>query len=333
MVLTLITLLACALFIYLACEYFVNGVEWLGYQLGIQRSAVGTVLAAFGTALPESVVTFVAVVLGRSPDQSQIGIGAAMGGPLVLASIGYGAVGLGWLYYQRGTLASWVTSPIQARLAREQRWFLFAFAIKAGLGLIVFSLKPWAGVLLLLLYGIYAYDQMRNPSSLGEENDELEPLMLRPKESSPSIAWSLLQTGLALLVTFIASYGFVGQLTTLGPALGLSPQLTALLLSPVATELPEILNAIIWLSKGKVLLALGNVAGSMMIQATVPSALGLMFTPWIFDRSLLISALVTLVASAWFWILVQRHLLTPARLASFGLFYFVFAGAVWAWAG
>jgi len=50
--------------------------------------------------------------------------------------------------------------------------------------------------------------------------------------------------------------------------------LLALLLSPIATELPETLNAIIWVRQGKHRLALANISGAMMIQATVrpPSA-------------------------------------------------------------
>ena len=57
-------LLACAVTIYLACEWFVNAVEWLGVRLQVGPVAVGTVLAAAGTALPESVVTLVAVLFG-----------------------------------------------------------------------------------------------------------------------------------------------------------------------------------------------------------------------------------------------------------------------------
>ena len=65
MTFTLLALVACAVSIYVSCGYFVNGVEWVGLRLGVTKSAVGTVLAAFGTALPESVVTFVAVVTGN----------------------------------------------------------------------------------------------------------------------------------------------------------------------------------------------------------------------------------------------------------------------------
>jgi cation:H+ antiporter len=93
MALTIFLLLASAGVIYLSCEYFVNGIEWVGQQFGVSKNATGTVLAAFGTALPESVVTFVAVVFGHDAAQKEIGVGAAIGGPLVLATVAYAVVG------------------------------------------------------------------------------------------------------------------------------------------------------------------------------------------------------------------------------------------------
>ena len=58
-------------------------------------------LAAFGTALPESVVTFVAVVFAATPAAKDIGVGAALGGPLVLATISYGLTGGAILLFRR----------------------------------------------------------------------------------------------------------------------------------------------------------------------------------------------------------------------------------------
>src|SRR3979411_519292 len=94
MLVSVTALLLSAGFIYWACEYFVNGVEWVGRKTGISQNAVGTVLAAFGTALPESIVTLVAVVVGHDAAAKSIGVGAALGGPLVLATIAYPVVGL-----------------------------------------------------------------------------------------------------------------------------------------------------------------------------------------------------------------------------------------------
>ena len=72
MVFPVLLLLGSAALIYVGCEFFVNGVEWLGRKLGIAQNAVGTVLAAFGTALPESVVTFCSQVSRPSPMPSSV---------------------------------------------------------------------------------------------------------------------------------------------------------------------------------------------------------------------------------------------------------------------
>ena len=93
MALSLFILLASAAVIYVACELFVNGVEWIGHRFDVGQKATGTILAAFGTALPESVVTLVAVAFGVGAAQKQIGVGAALGGPLVLSTVAYAVVG------------------------------------------------------------------------------------------------------------------------------------------------------------------------------------------------------------------------------------------------
>jgi cation:H+ antiporter len=129
----------------------------------------------------------------------------------------------------------------------------------------------------------------------------------------------------ALLVIFAASRLFVMQLDKLGPALGIKPQLLALLLSPIATELPETLNAIIWVRQGKHRLALANISGAMMIQATVPTAFGLFFTPWILDKSLLVGAAVTALAVAVMFLAFRRGFISRGFLAAMAGFYALFA--------
>jgi len=315
-------LLLSAGFIYWACEYFVNGVEWFGLKAGVSQTAVGTVLAAFGTALPESVVTFVAVVFGRNAAARDIGVGAALGGPLVLATIAYPVVGVMLLL----TRLQQPRQPIAlsgSRLSRDQSWFLLIFAIKVALGFLVFALKPWFGALFLGAYAIYTWSGMRHEDEA--EEGELEPLKLRPKAADPGWTATTAQTVLALAVIFVASHVFVNQLQVVGPWLGIPSTVVALLLSPVATELPETMNAIILIRQGKYRLALSNISGSMMIQATVPTALGVIFTPWLFDAPLTLAAIITAAAIGGLQLLIRRNALTPMRLALFGLFYLAFA--------
>lgn len=64
MFLTFFALVFSAILIYFSCELFVNAIEWVGMRFNISKNAVGTILAALGTGLPESVVTLIAVVFG-----------------------------------------------------------------------------------------------------------------------------------------------------------------------------------------------------------------------------------------------------------------------------
>ncbi|MQQ99861.1 sodium:calcium antiporter [Glaciimonas soli] len=328
MILTIALLLGSAIVIYLSCEYFVNSIEWVGRRLGIAQSAVGTVLAAFGTALPETVVTFVAVVFGRDAAHKDIGVGAALGGPLALGTIAYAVVGLMFILNRKKLGNILLSAADGARLSRDQAWFMGIFILKISLGLVAFAIKPWLGILFLLAYGAYIWGEMRKEDHADTEIHDLEPLKFRPHDEQPSLAWAVLQTLVALVVIFISSQLFVSQLGAMAPWLGISPHLVALLLSPIATELPEILNAVIWVRQGKQTLALSNISGAMMIQATIPTALVLIFTPWMLDGALIWAGVVTMLSIAGLYLLLRKGMLTGGRLACFGILYLVFAGGL-----
>lgn len=324
--LTVVLFLGSAAAIYFACEFFVNGVEWLGRKLGVGETATGTILAAFGTALPESAVTFVAVVLGRDSAQKDIGVGAALGGPMVLATISYAVVGFAMRWNRRRLgRATHVIECESKRLWRDQAWFLCIFAVKMALGLLVFNYKPWLGALFLLAYAVYLVRELRGAQVLGEA--ALEPLKLHPK-GDPGVVWPLLQTTLALIAIAIASKVFVGQLETIGVWAGLAPQLVALLLSPVATELPETMNALIWVRQGKERLALANISGAMMIQATIPTALGLFFTSWVFSRELIVSGVITMAAVAILLGLFSKNAVNARALIPLAGLYALFVAVI-----
>ncbi len=322
-------LIGCAIAIYLSCEWFVNAVEWLGVRWNMGTLAIGTVLAAIGTALPESVVTLVAVTQRHSLTSKDIGVGAAMGGPLVLATIAYGVTG--WMLLRRKrrlaggkNIHDLLEDVDLSKLPTDQKWFLAIFAVKVALGLVAFALKPWCGLLFFAAYGLYFVKEMR-ADAVAHSSADLEPLKLQPKKEIPS-GWAVIvQTLVTLVIIFGASQLFVTQLEWAGPELGLSAAVTALLLSPIATELPEVMNAIIWVKQGKTSLALANISGAMMIQATVPSGLGIIFTPWHFDRPLMLSGAVTIFAILYLLWLMRRNRFTSKRLAMAAGFYGVFA--------
>jgi cation:H+ antiporter len=324
MALTIILFLGSAVAIYVACEYFVNGVEWVGQRLNMGQTATGTVLAAFGTALPESVVTLVAVMFGTNAAEKDLGIGAALGGPLALSTLAYSVVGLTLLGSRTLAVRRKARLDVDTRrLSRDQSWFIFIFIFKIGLGLVAFPGKRWLGLLFLAAYGFYVRKELMAAADTADA-DDLVPLKLRPN-SVPSLAWASIQTAAALIVIFIASRTFVSQLGAIGSWLGVAPQPLALLLSPIATEMPETMNAIIWVRQGKERLALANISGAMMIQATIPSALGLLFTPWLLQWSLIWAGVVTLAATGILYMMFRSGRITPIKLAWAASLYALFA--------
>lgn len=323
MLITCVTLLLAIIVIYYSCELFVNGIEWVGRKFGISQCAIGTVLAAFGTALPESVVTFVAVAFNGTREQQDIGVGAAMGGPLVLGTIAYAVVGLSIIIFRKRRELGAEIDIDSRKLRKDQLWFLSIFIFKVLLGLVVFTGKPLTALFFLAAYALYFYKEMGAECTLPQE--ELEPLKFQPQETDPTTWWVMGQTIFALIFISAGSNLFVKNLELISSLWLVPPHIVALLLSPLATELPEILNAVIWVRQGKETLALGNISGSMMIQATIPSALGIYFTPWLFDKHLMMAGAMTLISIIYLFITLKRNKLSPHRLLYAGLFYLIFA--------
>src|SRR5262249_38629138 len=147
------------------------------------------------------------------------------------------------------------------KLARDQTWFLAIFVVKVALGLVAFAVKPWLGVLFFAAYALYFWRELRADDE-GHAH-ELEPLKLQRTRATPTTWAVVLQTLLTLAVISAASQLFVHQLGVIGPMIGLPAAVTAVLLSPIATELPETMNAIIWVRQGRTRLALANISGAM----------------------------------------------------------------------
>jgi cation:H+ antiporter len=318
-------LIGCAAAIYLACEWFVNAIEWLGVELGVGTMAVGTVLAAIGTALPESVVTFVAVLSGSAQSGKALGVGAALGGPLVLATLAYAVVGA--LLLLRHRPSSELDGVDRKGLVRDQTWFIVIAGAALVLGLVAFPGKAAFGVVFLAGYALYVWRELGGDEP-AHSPDDLEALRLWRREARPPMWVVVVQTLGSLVVVVLASQLFVGQLEWAGPELGLPPAAVALLLAPVATELPEVLNAVIWARQGKVHLAIANISGSMMVQATVPAGIGLLLTPWRFDDVLATASVATLAAVLYLRTLAATDRLRPAWVTGTAAFYGAFAVAL-----
>src|SRR3989442_10464388 len=80
--------------ILVGAEVFTNGVEWLGIKLRISEGATGSILAAIGTATPETLIPVVAILFTNTPDADEIGVGPTLGPPFILGTLGMLLIGL-----------------------------------------------------------------------------------------------------------------------------------------------------------------------------------------------------------------------------------------------
>jgi cation:H+ antiporter len=85
---------------------------------------------------------------------------------------------------------------------------------------------------------------------------------------------------------------FVEHLLGIADALGADPLVLALILAPLATELPEKVNSFFWVREGKDALALGNISGAMVFQSTIPIGIGLLFTHWSLSTNAFVSVVL-----------------------------------------
>ena len=123
---------------------------------------------------------------------------------------------------------------------------------------------------------------------------------------------------------------FVTAIEAIAKSLGVAPLVLALVLAPLATELPEKANSVLWVRDGKDTLAVGNVTGAMAFQATVPVALGLAVTSWDLATEAIVASVLALAGGALaLYALPRQRIGVPAALAWGAMFvgFVVFAAA------
>ncbi|HSC50052.1 MAG TPA: hypothetical protein VLD16_07295 [Gaiellaceae bacterium] len=274
---------------------FTNAVEWLGVQLGLGQGAVGSLLAAVATALPETLIPIVAVV-GGGAGADQVATGAIIGAPFMLATLALALVGAAALSYRRRRPQGSRLAVHADTLARDLAFFAACFAGGFALGL--FAAPLWlrilGAILLVLAYAWYVQRTLVRGGSV-QEPETIKPLLFDlTKGDAPSLGTVVAQSVVALLAIVGGAHLFVEALTGLAEHAGLEPLVLSLVLAPFATELPEKMNSFFWAREGKDALALGNITGAMVLQATLPVAFGLVFADWNLDRYAIVAGVLAL---------------------------------------
>lgn len=310
-----VLLLAAFALILVGAELFTNGVEWLGQLLGMTEGATGSILAAIGTATPETLVPIVAILFTQSVEADDIGVGAILGAPFMLGTLVMLLIGV-TAFVLRGRRGRSTLRVDRAHASRDLGFFLVMYSAALAIALIppLRDAKALLGWIFLPAYFVYLYLVLRTPEA--SESDVEEAAEVMQAFDALSLASYLRRAGARfdphhppgwlIAAQTLLSFGaillgakiFAAWIDAFSHAMGFNALLVALLLAPLATELPEAANSLIWTKDSKDVIALGNVAGAMVFQSTIPVTVGVLLTPWILGSFGTLAAIFALASGA-----------------------------------
>lgn len=324
---------------------FTNAIEWMGHRLALGVGAVGSILAAVGTAMPETLIPIVAII-GAAEGSEDVAVGAIVGAPFLLATIAMGLVGLTALAYVKRRPQGRHLNAHMPTLERDLLFFLAFFAIALLLGQgAPKAVQISVAILCFVAYAVYAKWTVSHSGEVQVEGT-IDPLIMSrgigargseaagagpgaPPVGTPGFAIIILQmlTGLGAMIA--GAHLFVHELLIVADRLGASALVLSLVLAPLATELPEKANSFFWVREGKDSLALGNITGAMVFQSTIPVGVGLAFTDWDLSGFANLSVVLGLLGGIVAYVALRRgeRFSIPAIVA-WGALYFAFLVAV-----
>ena len=316
--------------ILLGATVFTNGLEWFGKKMKLSDGAVGSIFAAIGTALPETLVPIVAIQFGTAEAGHKIGVGAIIGAPFMLGTLAFFISGLAVVWNRKKRDDYPVMRVDTVVMRRDMEYFLVLYTIAIAASFLGSHpvVKTFIALVLFLTYTGYVLKTLRGggePEAHEIEESEIDPCYFAPKSHDPKMAIIGVQVLSSLLLIVWGSYIFVEKVQIISVQMGISPFILAMIIAPIATELPEKFNSVIWINKGKDTLAIGNVTGAMVFQGSIITAIGILMTDWQLNTAALLTVALTFasVGLAYLQIRIKKHL-TPGTLLVGGVFYFVF---------
>jgi cation:H+ antiporter len=349
--LDLVVLVIALAIILLGAELFTNGIEWFGRKLQLAEGAVGSVLAAVGTALPETMIPIIAILgaLGASSAEASeashhIGVGAILGAPFMLSTLAMFVTGVAVLVVARRREKGDEMIVNTHVLGHDMRYFAIAYAIAIGAAFLPVEPVWLKWIVAVVLIGIYAWYVKAHFNVEAEEGEaeDLPPLRFHRFDrsahvadpASPRLRIVNLQVLAALGMIILGAVFFVDAVENISGALGVDEALLALVIAPIATELPEKFNSIIWVRQGKDTLAMGNITGAMVFQSTIPTVVALLFAAdaWRITEDSMIAfasaGIAFLSSAAIFLPMIRRGRLNGRGLLIGGVFYLAYLGLV-----
>lgn len=277
-----------------SCEFFTNSIEWTGKKFNLNEGVTGSVLAAVGTALPETLVPIIAVIFVPGQKGQDIGMGAILGAPFMLSTLAFGITGLAVLLLSAAGRRQAAMEVDEKILSNDLIFFMAVYTLAVLFSFLPQEYKRPLGGVFILIYIFYVYMTFRRDRPGGGR--DIRRLYFSKKDD-PELDLVLFQDIVSVAGIVIGAKFFVSSVEHVSAAMNVSPFLFSLFAAPVATELPEKFNSLIWVGRKKDTLALGNISGAMVFQSCIVVFVGVMATEWSLSPRALLSAVIALASA------------------------------------
>ncbi|MCC2645245.1 MAG: Ca2+:cation antiporter, CaCA family [Burkholderiales bacterium] len=238
-------LLISLILIIAASSAFCNALEHLGEKLQVSAGVTGSIFAAVGTALPETMIPILAISTANGNTVShEIGVGAILGAPLMLSTLSVFIMAVS-VCAKRGITGR--INPEPTGLERDLLFFLASYFLAFICAIIPVNsfskfINPLIAILLLCSYFLYILLTVKSSSRLtrgGHKTVADKRLFLTFLGFKLNIFTIVFQLLLALGLLLYSAEIFIAAVKGVAFAYKFSPFLLSLIIIPIATELPE----------------------------------------------------------------------------------------------
>lgn len=317
-------------FIVVSSTLFCNALEHFGEKLGVSEGVTGSIFAAVATALPETIIPVLAIISHQQNTTNyEIAAGAILGAPLMLSTLTMFLMAMAVLR-KRGWVG--LIRAENSGLNRDLKFFLLAFSLVflsiflSGFGFCTYC-NYIISIALVISYFIYILVTIKESSKLvatGHNTIADKKLFI----SHFLMKNNFLTIGLQLAIsTFMLIYFaemFIAAVNNVATIFQFSLFLLSLIIIPIATELPEKINSILWIRRGRDTMAVANITGAMVFQGSILPVFGMLFTPWKLLNPLYLSGLViTFLATLWLYSNVRKKQVRVWHFFINGAFYLI----------
>ena len=240
----------------------------------------------------------------------------------MLVTLAFAACGITIWFYASKKRRSHKLNIDRTVLVRNLRFFILSYSIGISAALVpgLGQLRWLIALCLVLTYPLFVFRSLTQQGELSSMPEKLHFAKLLSHESS-HLAMVTLQIVVGIVGIICGAYFFVDHLESIAGIFHVSPLLMSLIITPIATELPEQATSIMWARRGKDTLALGNISGSLVFQSCFPVAFGVGCTSWQLDPQVTATSIVSLCLAAIYLFSAKRKILEPAHLICGSLIY------------